>query len=142
MDLRLNLLRSLLQKRELQYKKKVKSRFNRLQNKLRKHRDDQVKTIRHNLKRNLRKLYRKYCDSQQSRKPDIIEGHIGYKSDLYESQMRYGERFQRQYEKLEKQFLSESYEREYIIDYNDINFYIQGVSHKVLRGVFSKIEVI
>ncbi|KAL6430620.1 hypothetical protein ACFW04_006901 [Cataglyphis niger] len=111
MNLRLNLMRSLLQKRELQYKKKVKSRFNRLQNKLRKHRDDQVKTIRHNLKRNLRKLYRKYCDSQQSRKPDIIERHIGLKSDLYESQMRYNERLQRQYEKLEKQFLSESYEQ-------------------------------
>ncbi|XP_070158006.1 cilia- and flagella-associated protein 91-like [Polyergus mexicanus] len=103
-------MRNLLQNRESQYKKEVKNRFNRLQVKLRKHRDDQVETIRHNLKRNLRKLYRKYRDNQQSHKS---EEHIGFKSDLYELQMRYGKRSQIQFEKLEKQFLSESYaERE------------------------------
>lgn len=107
-------MRNILQSDELQYKKKVKSRFNRLQNKLRKHRDDQVKTIRNILKRSLRKLYRKHCNNQLSCKFDIIERHICLESDLYESQMhRYSEHSQGRHEKLE-QFLNESYiEREY-----------------------------
>ncbi|XP_072761993.1 cilia- and flagella-associated protein 91 isoform X2 [Anoplolepis gracilipes] len=106
-DLRLNLMKDLMQSHESQNKKKVKSRFNRLQNKLMKNRDDQVKTIRHNLKRNLRKLCRKY--DNQSRKPDLIEGHIGLKFDLYEPQMRLNDKYsERRHEKLGKQFLNES----------------------------------
>ncbi|EFN72164.1 hypothetical protein EAG_03333 [Camponotus floridanus] len=109
MDLRLNLMRNLLQNDESQYKKKVKSHFNRLQNKLRKHRDNQVKTIRQHLKRNLRKLYRKHCNNQQSRKFDIIERHNCLESNLHESQMhRYSKHSQRRHEKLER-FLNETY---------------------------------
>lgn len=88
-------MKNLLQSRESQYKKKMKGRFNRLYNKLGKHRDDQVKTIRDNLKRNLRKLYKKYHDSQ-SCKPDTIEYS------------------KKQHEMLQKRFLSYA-DREYIV---------------------------
>lgn len=113
MDLRLNLMRNFLQNNELQYKRKVKSRFNRLQNKLRKHRDDQVNITRNNLKRNLRKLYRKHCNNQQSCKFDIIERHICLEFDFYESQMHRYSEYSQGHKKLE-QFLNESYvERKY-----------------------------
>lgn len=115
MDLRLNLMRDLLQNRESEYKKNMQGRFSRLENKLSKCRDNKVKIIRHNLKRDLRKLNRKHRDEQQPRKPDIIEQYIDPKSDLYAPQMRFGEHPQRRHEILQKQFLSESHvEREYI----------------------------
>lgn len=119
MDLRLNLMRNLLQSDESQYRKKVKSRFNRLQNKLRQHRDNQVNTIRHNLKRNLRKLYRKHSNNQQFRKFDVIERHTCLESNLYESQIHcYNEHSQKRHEKLE--LLNENYiERKY-----NYNFHI------------------
>jgi len=115
MDLRLNLMRDLLQSRESEYEKKVQGRFSRLENKLGKYRDNQIKTIRHNLKRDLRKLRKRHRNEQQPRKPDIIERHIDSKSDLYASQMRFDEHPQKRHEILQKQFLSEIHvEREYI----------------------------
>lgn len=115
MDLRLNLMRDLLQSRESEYKKKVQDRFNRLESKLGKCRDNQIKTIRHNLKRDLRKLRKSHRDVKQPCKPDIIERHIDPKSDLYAPQMRFGEHPQRRHETLQKQFITESYvERKYI----------------------------
>jgi len=115
MNLRLNLMRDILQSRELEYEKKVQGRFNRLESKLGKYRDNQIKTIRHNLKRDLRKLRKRHRDEQQPRKPDIIERHIDPKSDLYAPQMRFGEHPQRRHETLQKQLLSEIHvEREYI----------------------------
>lgn len=108
-------MRDFLQSRESEYKKKMQSRFNRLESKLSKSRDNEIKTIRHNLKRDLRKLRRKHRDKQQSCKPDIIEHHIDPKSDLYIPQMRFGEHPQRRHEALQKRFLSESHiQREYI----------------------------
>ncbi|XP_020291016.1 protein MAATS1-like isoform X2 [Pseudomyrmex gracilis] len=101
MDLRLNLMRNLLQSRESEREKKVRGRFNRLQEKLGKHRDDKVKNIRQNLKRDLRKLHKKYRDIHP-RKPDIIDQHIDPKSELYAPQMRLGEHPQRQHETLQK----------------------------------------
>lgn len=101
MDLRLNLMRSLLQSRESEHEKKVRGRFNRLQEKLGKHRDDKVNNIRQNLKRDLRKLHKKYRD-RHPRKPDIIDQHIDPKSELYAPQMRFGEHPQRQQEILQK----------------------------------------
>lgn len=115
MDLRLNLMRDLLQSRESEYEKKVQGRFNRLESQLGKYRDNQIKTIRHNLKRDLRKLRRRHRD-EQSRKPDIIERHIDPKSDLYAPQMRFGEHPQRRHETLRKEYLSESHvKREYTL---------------------------
>lgn len=106
-------MRDLLQSRESEYEKKIQGRFSRLENKLSKCRDSQIKTIRHNLKRDLRKLHRKHRDKQQP-KSDIIERHIDPKSDLYAPQMRFGEHPQRRHETLQKRFLSESLvQREY-----------------------------
>lgn len=113
MDLRLDLMRDLLQSRESKYEKKVQGHFSRLESKLGKYRDNRIKIIRHNLKRDLRKLRRRYHDEQQSRKPDIIERHIDPKSDLYAPQMRFGEHPQRRHEVLQKRFRSENHiERE------------------------------
>lgn len=107
-------MRNFLQNRESKYEKKLQGRFSRLENKLDKYRDNQIKTIRHNLKRDLRKLHRKHRDTQQ-RKLDIIEQYIDPKSDLYAPQIRFGKHLQKQHETLQKQFLSESHvEREYI----------------------------
>lgn len=108
MDLRLDLMRKLLQSRETEYVKKVQGRFGRLESRLGKCRDNQIKAIRHNLKRDLRKLHRRHRYEQQPRKPDIIERHIDPKSDLYVPQMRLGEHPQRRHEILQKQILSES----------------------------------
>lgn len=116
MDLRLDLMRNFLRNRESEYEKKLQGRFSRLESKLGKCRDSQIKSIRHNLKRDLRKLRRRHRDEQQPRKPDIIERHIDPKSDLYAPQMRFGEHPQRRHEILQKRFLSESHvQREYII---------------------------
>lgn len=105
-------MRDLLQSRESEYEKKIQSRFSRLESKLSKCRDNQIKTIRHNLKRDLRKLHRKHRDKQQ---PDIIERHIDPKSDLYVPQMHFGEHPQRRHEILQKRLLSESHvPREYV----------------------------
>ncbi|XP_039311922.1 cilia- and flagella-associated protein 91 isoform X2 [Solenopsis invicta] len=109
MDLRLDLMRDLLQSRESEYEKKVQGRFSRLKSKLGKYRDNQIKSIRHNLKRDLRKLCKRHRNEQQPRKPDIIERHIDPKSDLYAPQMRFGEHPQRRHEILQKQLRSESY---------------------------------
>ncbi|XP_012234679.1 cilia- and flagella-associated protein 91 isoform X4 [Linepithema humile] len=109
MDLRLNLMRNLLQDRESKYETKVRGRFNRLQDKLGKRRNDQVDTIRQNLKRNLRKLNKLHRDKQEPRKSDIIERLTDPKSDLYAPQMRLGEHSERRHETLRKRFLSESY---------------------------------
>lgn len=114
MDLRLNLMRDLLQDRESKYETKVQGRFNRLQDKLGKRRNDQVDTIRHDLKRNLRKLNKQHRDKQEPRKSDIIERLADPKSDLYAPQMRLGEHPERRHETLQKRFLSENcIDREY-----------------------------
>lgn len=114
MDLRLKLMKDLSRNRESIHKKKLQGRFNRLQDKLRKHRDDRVNNIRHNLERDLRKLCRKQCHKRQPRKLDIIEQHTDPKSDLYASQLRFEEHPRGRRETLRKQFLSEDYiEREY-----------------------------
>ncbi|XP_018311695.1 protein MAATS1 [Mycetomoellerius zeteki] len=107
MDLRLDLMRNLLQSRESKYEEKVQGRFSRLESKLSKYRDTQIKAIRYNLKRDLRKLHKKHRNEHQSRKPDIIERHIDFKSDLYAPQMRFGEHPQRRHEILPKQLPSE-----------------------------------
>ncbi|XP_018370555.1 PREDICTED: protein MAATS1-like [Trachymyrmex cornetzi] len=107
MDLRLDLMRNFLQSRESKYEKKVQGRFSRLESKLSKYRDNKIKAIRYNLKRDLRKLHKKHHNEHQSRKPDIIERHIDPKSDLYAPQMRFGEHPQRRHEILPKQLPSE-----------------------------------
>ncbi|XP_018392737.1 PREDICTED: protein MAATS1-like [Cyphomyrmex costatus] len=106
MDLRLDLMRNLLQSRESKYEEKVQGRFSRLESKLSKYRDNQIKAIRYNLKRDLRKLHRKR-NEKQSCKPDIIERYIDPKSDLYAPQMRFGDHPQRRHEILQKQLPSE-----------------------------------
>ncbi|KAG5322446.1 CFA91 protein, partial [Pseudoatta argentina] len=115
MNLRLDLMRNLLQSRESKYEKKMQGRFSRLEIKLTKYRDNQINAIRYNLKRDLRKLYKKHRNERQSRKPDIIERYINPKSDLYTPQMRFDEHPQRRHEILSKQLSSEYHiEREYI----------------------------
>ncbi|XP_070516123.1 cilia- and flagella-associated protein 91 [Cardiocondyla obscurior] len=99
MDLRLDLMRDRLQNRELESEKKRQSRFTRLESKLSKGRDNQIKTIRHNLKRDLRKLCQKHRDKHQLCKLDIIEHHVDPRSDLYAPQRRH--------EISQKQLLSE-----------------------------------
>ncbi|EZA46461.1 hypothetical protein X777_00135 [Ooceraea biroi] len=92
MNLRLKLMRNLLESRESKYKKKVQDRFARLEQRLGKRRDDQVKIIQQNLKRDLRKLCTKYRDKQRPRsKFDIIERYADSKSELYALQTHSGE---------------------------------------------------
>lgn len=106
-------MRGFLQNRESKYEKKIQDRFSRLESKLSKYRDNQIKTIRQNLKRDLRKLHRKHRDARQPRKLDIIERNIDPKSDLYAPQMRFDKHLQKRHETL--QLSSESHvEREYI----------------------------
>ncbi|XP_018355395.1 PREDICTED: protein MAATS1-like [Trachymyrmex septentrionalis] len=107
MDLRLDLMKNLLQNRESKYEKKVQGRFSRLESRLSKYRDNKIKAIRYNLKRDLRKLHKKHRNEYQSRKSDIIERHFDPKSDLYAPQMRFGEHPQRRHEILPKQLPSE-----------------------------------
>jgi len=114
MDLRLNLMRNFLQSRELKYKKKTQDRFDRLQRRLRKRRDDQIKTIRHNLKRDLRKLYTKYRDKQHLRKSAIIEQYDDSKPDLSALQIHFDEHPEK-YEKLQKSLNKDFAERKYWI---------------------------
>ncbi|XP_032688894.1 cilia- and flagella-associated protein 91-like isoform X2 [Odontomachus brunneus] len=109
MDLRLKLMKDLSRNRESIYKKKLQGRFSRLQDKLRKHRDDRVNSIRHDLERDLRKLCRKQCHKRQPRKLDIIEQHADPKSELYAPQLRFGEHSRGRHETLQKRFLSEDY---------------------------------
>lgn len=105
-------MRKILQRRDLQHKKKIQGRFNRLQDKLGKRRDEQVKIIRNNLKRDLRKLYRKHRDKQCFRRSDIIGQYSDSTSDLYAAQMYFGEHPQKQQEISPQQFLN--VDREYL----------------------------
>ncbi|EFN80768.1 AMY-1-associating protein expressed in testis 1 [Harpegnathos saltator] len=109
MDLRLKLMRDFSRNYDSVYKRKLQSRFCRLQDRLRKRRDNQVNSIRHNLERDLRKLCRKQCDRQKPFKLDIIEQHSDPKFDLYAPQLRFGRCARRRHEMLRKQFLSEDY---------------------------------
>jgi len=108
MDLRLNLMRNFLKTRESKYEKKMQDRFDRLQQRLGKRRDDQIKTIRHNLKRDLRKLCTKYRNKQHFRKFDIIERYTDSKSDLSALQMYFDEHPEK-HETLQKESLNNNF---------------------------------
>lgn len=110
MDLRMDLMRSFSQSRESEYKEKLQGRFGRLHDKLKRRRDDQVKAIRRNLERDLRKLRGKRRDGQYPSKPDVIQQHADPKSELYAPQMRSGEHPGRRHETiLQKRFPSADY---------------------------------
>lgn len=114
MDSRLRLMKDLSRNRDSIYERKLQSRFGRLQDRLKKRQDDRVDSIRHNLERDLRKLYRKQCSKRQLHKFDIIKQHSEPKFDLYTPQMHFGKHPRERYETLQKQFLNKSYiEREY-----------------------------
>ncbi|XP_014485306.1 PREDICTED: protein MAATS1-like isoform X2 [Dinoponera quadriceps] len=112
MDLRLRLMKDFSRNRDSVYKKKLQGRFGRLQDKLKKRRDDRVNSIRHDLERDLRKLYRKQC-GRRPRKLDVIERHSDPKSS---PQICFREHPQRRHEALRKQFSGEDYVEQEEVD--------------------------
>lgn len=95
--------------RECEKQKKVQNCFDRLKNVLSKRRDKEINIIKHNLRRELRKLHKKYLQKQQPIKRNIIKKHADLASEIYAPQMRYGEHPQRRHEVIRKKLLRESY---------------------------------
>ncbi|XP_076244918.1 cilia- and flagella-associated protein 91 [Calliopsis andreniformis] len=108
MDYRLELMEEITKSREYEREKKVQGRFDRLKNFLSERRDREVNNIKHNLKRELRKLRKKHQHKQQGKR-DIIEEHADPASELYAPQMRHGENPQRRHEVIRKDLLKDTY---------------------------------
>ena len=109
MDYRLELLNEISKQREYEKQQKLQDRFDRLDKYLSTRRDKEINVIKYNLKRDLRKLYKKHQQNQQPRKRDIIKEHSQLSSELYAPQMRHGEHPQRWHEILQKDLLGENY---------------------------------
>ncbi|KOC68314.1 AMY-1-associating protein expressed in testis 1 [Habropoda laboriosa] len=108
MDYRLELMNEITKSREYEKQRKIQDRFDRLKNFLFTRRDKEIGSIKHNLRRELRKLYKKH-QQQQPVKRDIIKEHADPSSEVYAPQMRYGEHPQRRHEIIQKELLGESY---------------------------------
>ncbi|XP_026667377.1 cilia- and flagella-associated protein 91-like [Ceratina calcarata] len=109
MDYRLELMDELTRSREHEKQKKIQDRFDRLTNLLSMRRDKQVDSIKHKLRRELRKLHKKYREKQLPFKRDIIREHADPASELYAPQIRHGEHPQRRHAVIRKELLGESY---------------------------------
>ncbi|CAK9806052.1 Cilia- and flagella-associated protein 91 [Anthophora quadrimaculata] len=108
MDYRLELMNEITKSREYEKQIKLEGRFYRLNSFLFARRDKKIDSIKHNLRRELRKLYKKH-QQQQPVKRDIIKEHADPSSEIYAPQMRYGEHPQRRHEVIQKELLGESY---------------------------------
>ncbi|XP_076635828.1 cilia- and flagella-associated protein 91 isoform X2 [Colletes latitarsis] len=108
-DYRLELMDKISKRHECEKQKKVEDRLDRLKILLSKRRDKEVNAIKHNLRRELRKLHKKHYQKQRFAKRDIIKEHIDPTSEIYAPQMRYGEHPQRRHEVIRKELLRENY---------------------------------
>lgn len=109
MDYRLELMNEISKSYEYEKQKKIQDRLDRLTNLLSLRRDKEINSIKHKLRRELRKLYKRYQEKSQPLKHDIIEEHANPSSELYAPKMRYGEHPQRRHEIIEKELLGESF---------------------------------
>ncbi|KAL2727650.1 cilia- and flagella-associated protein 91-like [Vespula maculifrons] len=103
MDLRLQLMEKLTHSKECKYNENMQNRFKRLKNDLGMYRDEKIKVIRQNLKRDLRKLHKLHYDKKQLQKRDTIQSYINHASKLYRSQLNFEKYSPEQYRKMKKQ---------------------------------------
>ncbi|KAK2584548.1 hypothetical protein KPH14_006917 [Odynerus spinipes] len=103
MDMRLQLMDKLSRSRENKHNEKIQNRFKRLKNNLGMHRDEKISVIRHNLKRDLRKLYKLHCNKYQLQKKDIIQSYINRTSELTTSQLQFEKHSFGRFNKMKKQ---------------------------------------
>lgn len=82
MDYRLELMDEISKSCEYKKKIKVQGRFDRLKDFLCRRRDNEVNNVKHNLRRELRKLRKKHQQKQQPGKRNIIEEHADRSSIL------------------------------------------------------------
>nr|XP_031839424.1 cilia- and flagella-associated protein 91-like [Nomia melanderi] len=108
MDYRLELMDKIAKSHEAEKEKKIEDRFHRLKNVLSKHKDEKINSIRHNLRRELRKLHKKHYQTSRPIKCDIIIEHADPASEIYAPQMRNGEHPQRRHAVIDKKLLKES----------------------------------
>lgn len=92
---------------EYEKEKKIQGRLDRWTNFLSIRRDKEINSIKHKLRRELRKLYKRQQQKSQPFERDIIKEHDDPSSELYAPQMRYGEHPQRRHEVIEKELLGE-----------------------------------
>ncbi|XP_043592074.1 cilia- and flagella-associated protein 91-like isoform X2 [Bombus pyrosoma] len=106
-DYRLELMDKISKSQEYEKEKKIQGRLDRWTNFLSIRRDKEINSIKHKLRRELRKLYKRQQQKSQPYKRDIIKEHDDPSSELYAPQMRYGEHPQRRHEVIEKELLGE-----------------------------------
>lgn len=94
--------------REYEKEKKIQDRLDRLTNLLFVRKNKEINFIKHKLRRELRKLYKKQQQKSEQFKRDIIKEHSNPSSELYAPQMRYGEHPKRRHEVIEKESLGET----------------------------------
>ncbi|XP_053989184.1 cilia- and flagella-associated protein 91-like isoform X1 [Hylaeus volcanicus] len=109
MDYRFELMSEISKSLECEKRKKAQDRFNRLKIVLSDRRDKEVNSIKHNLRRELRKLRKTHHQKQRPARHDIIKEHADAASEIYAPQMRYGEHPQRRHEVIQKELLRGSY---------------------------------
>lgn len=103
MDLRLQLMEKLSQSKEYKHNENIQNRFKCLINDLGIYRDEKIKVIRQNLKRDLRKLHKLHYDKKQLQKRDTIQSYINHASKLYRSQLHFEKYSPGQFRKMKKQ---------------------------------------
>ncbi|XP_076379821.1 cilia- and flagella-associated protein 91 isoform X2 [Megalopta genalis] len=108
MDYRLQLMDEITKSHEAEKEEKIQGRFHRLKDFLSKRRDKHIHSIRHNLRRELRKLQRKHFEKSHPVERDIIKEHADPASEVYAPQMRYGEDPKRRHEVIQKKLLKKS----------------------------------
>ncbi|XP_078049895.1 cilia- and flagella-associated protein 91 isoform X2 [Augochlora pura] len=108
MDYRLQLMDEITKSREAEKEMKIQDRFYRLKDFLSKRRDKHIHSIRHNLRRELRKLQKKHFEKSHPIERDIIKEHADPASKIYAPQMRYGEDPKRRHEVIQKKLLEKS----------------------------------
>lgn len=95
--------------REYEKENKIQDRLDRLTNLLFVRKNKEINSIKHKLRRELRKLYKRQQQKSEPFKRDIIKEHTDPSSELYAPQMRYGEHPKRRHEVIEKESLGETY---------------------------------
>ncbi|CAL7946254.1 unnamed protein product [Xylocopa violacea] len=109
LNYRQELMDEITKSREYKKQESIQDRFDRLVILLSTRRDKEINSIRHKLRRELRKLYKRHQEKNKPFKRDIIKEHADPSSQLYAPQMRYGEHPQRRHEVIQKDLLGESF---------------------------------
>ncbi|KOX70777.1 AMY-1-associating protein expressed in testis 1 [Melipona quadrifasciata] len=106
-DYRLELMNEISKSREHEKEKKIQDRLDRLRNFLFVRKNKEINSIKHKLRRELRKLYKRQQKTEPFKR-DIIKEHTNPSSELYAPQMRYGEHPKRRHEVIDKELLGET----------------------------------